>query len=263
LRIDLHNHTPLCNHANGTPQDYIKKAIEEKIDIFGFSDHAPIPNDFDKKYRMSLSQINEYETEILSLKKKYKDKIEILLGYEVDFFKNKNLIYDKILNSNVDYLIGSVHFLEGWGFDNPEFIGEYKNKSIDKIYEDYFEAISNLAMSGYFQIVGHLDLIKVFNYLPKKDIRLIAKKAIKMIKKYNLTVEINSAGFRKPTQEQYPSNSLLELILEYNIDICFGSDAHKVEQVGYRIDDTINLAKKMGFSKQVYFKNREKISLNL
>jgi len=263
LRIDLHNHTPLCNHATGTPIEFLQKAIEQKIDIFGFSDHAPIPNNFDSYYRMSLSQIKNYENEILNLKEQFNDKIEVLLGYEVDFFKDKNLIYEEILNANVDYLIGSVHFLDNWGFDNPKFLAEYKNKDIDKIYEDYFDAINHLAKSGYFQIVGHLDLIKVFNFLPKKDIRIIAKEAIKTIKKYNLVVEINSAGLRKPVKEQYPSNKLLELILEYNIDICFGSDAHSIEQIGFKSDGMIQLAKKIGFSKQIYFKNKEKVKVNL
>ena len=79
---------------------------------------------------------------------------------------------DEILNANVDYLIGSVHFLQNknemWGFDNPEFIGVYKSVDIDKIWEDYFDAIEAMAKTNYFQIVGHLDLIKVFKFLPKK-----------------------------------------------------------------------------------------------
>ena len=42
---------------------------------------------------------------------------------------------ERILNAKVDYLIGSVHFIDGWGFDNPEFIGKYENQNIDEISE--------------------------------------------------------------------------------------------------------------------------------
>jgi len=252
--IDLHNHTPLCNHATGEPREYIKEAIKKSIKIYGFSDHAPM--EFDKKYRMSFDQMEEYEKEILDLKKEFKEKIDIRLGYEVDFIKK--FLDKRVLEAKVDYLIGSIHFLDGWGFDNPEFIGEYKNKDIDKIWEDYFLAVEEMAKSGHFQIVGHLDLIKVFNYFPKKDIRIIAKNAIKAIKKANMTVEINSAGFRKDVKKQYPQEELLEMIYEYQIPITFGSDAHKIEDVGYKLEDIINLAKKIGFKEAATYHNKER-----
>jgi len=260
MKIDLHNHTILCNHASGTLEEYVSKAIGENIDIYGFSDHAPM--DFDQQYRMKLSQTKEYEQSVLDLKNKY-NNIQILLGYEVDYIHNQNLIQEYILNAKVDYLIGSVHFINKWGFDNPEFIGEYKHKDIDKIWQDYFEAIYYMAKSGYFQIVGHLDLIKIFKFLPKKDIRLIAKNAIKEIKKQNLVVEINGAGFEKPINEQYPSKELLELVYEEGIDITFGSDAHSPNQVGRNLNRCIKLAKEIGFCKQVYFVNKEKVTINL
>ena len=256
MRIDIHNHTTLCNHATGTTEEYIKRAIELKIDIFGFSEHAPM--NFDQHYRLKLEDKEFYENDVLSLKEKYKKDIKILLGYEVDYLKG-DYILDEVLNSKVDYLIGSVHFInDGWGFDNPEFIGQYKSKNIDTIWEDYFEAITDMAKSNKFDIVGHLDLIKVFKFLPQKDIKSIANKALKQIKKSNMTIEINSAGFRKPIGEQYPSKELLELCYELNIPITFSSDAHSVEQVGLNYEKVTEIAKKIGYSKCTYFEQREK-----
>lgn len=256
MRIDIHNHTTLCNHATGTTEEYIKRAIELKIDIFGFSEHAPM--NFDQHYRLKLEDKKFYENDVLSLREKYKQDIKILLGYEVDYLKG-DYILDEVLNSKVDYLIGSVHFInDGWGFDNPEFIGQYKSKNIDTIWEDYFEAITDMAKSNKFDIVGHLDLIKVFKFLPQKDIKSIANKALKQIKKANMTIEINSAGFRKPIGEQYPSKELLELCYELDIPITFSSDAHSVEQVGLNYEKVTEIAKKIGYSKCTYFEQREK-----
>lgn len=259
-RIDLHNHTALCNHATGTTEEYIKRAIELKIDVFGFSEHAPM--NFDEKYRLKLEDKEFYENDILSLKEKYKNNIEILLGYEVDYLKG-DYILPEVINSKVDYLIGSVHFLnqngDAWGFDNPEFIGQYKNKNIDTIWEDYFEAITNMAKSNMFNIVGHLDLIKVFKFLPKKDIKTITKDALKQIKKSNMVVEINSAGYRKPIAEQYPSKKLLELCYELDIPISFSSDAHSIDQVGLNYEKATSLAREVGYTKCTYFQQQEKI----
>jgi len=248
----------LCNHATGTSQEYIKMAIAKKIKYFGFSDHAPM--NFDPKYRMKFEQMVKYEESILALKKNYKSDLHILLGYEVDFLNG--YIDDRVLQSNVDYLIGSVHFIGKWGFDNPEFIGEYKHKNIDKIWEEYFEAIEALAKSRLFDIVGHIDLIKVFNFLPKKDVKVLAQNAIKAIKKADMVVEINAAGFRKPIKEAYPSNDIMELLSEYNVPITFGSDAHEPEQVGFKQQEIYSLAKEFGYEKCATFINKERIMVN-
>ena len=93
--------------------------------------------------------------------------------------------------------------------------------------------------------------------MPKKDIRLIAKNALVAIKKSNMAVEINSAGFRKPIGEQYPSCSLLEIVYEMGIPITFGSDAHRPNQVGLNTKEIEELVKKIGFSKCATFRNRD------
>lgn len=264
IRVDLHNHTSMCNHATGTMQEYVEKAIEEKIDVFGFSEHAPM--DFDPKYRMNISQKSFYENEVKNLKEQYKDKIEILLAYEVDFMQNSSLMLDEILNANVDYLIGSVHFIQEknkektdlWGFDNPEFIGKYKEKNIDDIWSDYFLAIEQMAKSKLFDVVGHFDLIKVFKYLPSKDVRIIAKNALEAIKKSNMVLEINAAGLRKPIAEAYPSKDLLEVAFELDIPITFSSDAHSIDQIGFKYDEITTYVKEIGYSKCTFFRNKDR-----
>lgn len=256
MRVDLHNHTTLCNHASGELEDYIKRAIELNIDVYGVSCHAPM--NFDPRYRMDISQKGAYEKSVLTLQEKYKKDIKILLGYEVDYLQGDYLL-DEILNAKVDYLIGSIHFInDGWGFDNPEFIGEYETKDIDEIWQNYFDVIENMAKLNKFDIVGHLDLIKVFKFLPKKDIKTIALNSLKAIKKSNMVLEINSAGFRKPIKEQYPSRPLLELAYELDIPITFGSDAHSVDQVGFEYNKVLDIAKEIGYTKCAIFNQRDK-----
>ena len=253
MRIDLHNHTTRCNHAKGSMESYILRAIELKIDVYGFSEHAPM--DFDSHYRLKFEEMNAYSSDVLHLKERYKDDIQILLGYEVDYLKNH--MDKRVLNAEVDYMIGSVHFLGEWGFDNPEFKDEYKHRDIDQIWQEYFNSIEAMAKTGYFDIVGHLDLIKVFKYMPRKDIRMIASSALKEIKKSNMVIELNSAGLRKPCQEIYPSPLLLEMAYELDIPITFSSDAHAIGQVGFKYDEVIGLAKNIGFNKAVTFEQRQ------
>ncbi|WP_096020640.1 histidinol-phosphatase [Campylobacter lanienae] len=252
--VDLHNHTPLCNHATGTPIDYARAAFNQGCKYYGFSDHAPM--NFDQKYRMSFKDMDDYKESIEMVKAEFKGKMEILFGYEVDYLPG--FIDERVMGAKVDYLIGSVHFLNGWGFDNPEFIGEYKNRDIDQIYIDYFNAIKDMARYGKFDIVGHIDLIKVFNYKPKKDIRIIASDALKEIKKSGMSIELNSAGLRKPVGEIYPGDEILEMMSQMGIDITLSSDAHCVEHVGLNMDKTIEKAKKFGYNEVAIYQNRDK-----
>ena len=253
-RIDLHNHTTRCNHAEGTVDEYIQKAIALGIDIYGFSEHAPM--DFDEGYRLSFYEMEAYVHDILAAKEKYKDDIEILLGYEVDWLPGH--MDERVLGADVDYLIGSVHFIDKWSFDNPEFIGGWKNRNIDEIWQAYFEATEAMAKSGYFDIAGHLDLIKVFKYLPKQDVCLLAKDSLTAIKKNGMVLELNAAGLRKPVGEVYPSRALLEEAYALDIPITFGSDAHSPEQVGFGYEEAVALAKAVGYDTAVTFKDRDR-----
>lgn len=273
MRIDIHNHTTLCNHAQGSTESFVQKAIELGIDVYGFSDHAPCKNGFDPRYRMDISQKELYENDVKYLQEKYKDDIKILLGYEVDFLKG-DFILEEVLNADVDYLIGSIHFIPEtdskyslfnhnfWGFDNPEFIDQYESKDIDKIYEEYFEAVKLMAQSGHFDIVGHFDLIKVFGFLPKKDIRCFVEDALKAIKKSDMVLEINPAGLRKPVKEQYPSRTILEMAYDLDIPITFGSDAHKLADIGFKYNEVTALAKDIGYTQAVLFEKRSKQFIN-
>lgn len=256
--IDLHNHTVLCNHAQGTIDEYILQAIKSGTKIFGFSEHAPM--DFDPKYRLSFEQMDIYEKNVLNAKKKYEKDIEILLGYEVDYLQGH--MDQRVLNAKVDYLIGSVHFIDKWGFDNPEFIGRYEDENIDDIWQKYFDTIEKMAQSKLFDIVGHLDLIKVFKFMPSKNILDIARKALIAIKDADMVLEINMAGYRKPIKEAYPSKELLEAAFALAIPISFSSDAHKPEQVSLFSQEILSLARSVGYKQCATFKNRQRRMIN-
>ncbi len=254
MRIDLHNHTTRCNHAVGTMDEYLLRAIELGIDIYGFSEHAPM--DFDPYYRLGFEEMELYRNEVLDAKERYKDSINILLGYEVDYLPGH--MDERVLDAKVDYLIGSVHFIDKWSFDNPEFIGGWQSKDIDEIWQAYFEATEAMANSGKFDIVGHLDLIKVFKFMPKQDTRLLAKNALLAIKQSNMVLEINTAGLRKPVGELYPSRALLEEAYALDIPITFSSDAHAVEHIGAGYEKARALAKEIGYTKVATFEGRDR-----
>lgn len=259
MKVDLHNHTTLCNHASGSLDNYIKTAIKNGVKYYGISDHAPM--DFEPEYRMSFEQMNKYEKDVKRAKQKYKKECEILLGYEVDYIKG--YMDERVLNADVDFLIGSVHFIDKWGFDNPEFIGKYEDKNIDEIWQKYFDAVEEMAKSKLFDIVGHFDLIKIFKFMPKKKILSLAKNALIAVKKADMVLELNSSGYRKPIGEAYPSLDILKEAYKLGIEITFGSDAHAPEQVSQNYEKIIDMAKNVGYTKCVIFKKRKKVFIDI
>ncbi len=258
MKIDIHNHTTRCNHATGTVTEYIERAIELGIEIYGFSEHAPM--DFDEGYRVSFEDMGDYERDVLDAREKYRGQIDIRLGYEVDWLPGH--MDERVLKANVDYLIGSVHFLDKWGFDNPEFIGEWENRDVLEVWEDYFEAIKEMADSGLFDIVGHIDLIKLFGHKPDTDIIPIVRPALEAIQRSGMALEINTAGLRKKANEIYPSQEILQEAYRLDIPITFGSDAHAISQVGAGLDEAYKLARSVGYTQCVTFQNRQTQMIN-
>jgi histidinol-phosphatase (PHP family) len=164
MKVDLHNHTVLCNHATGTVMEYVEAAIACQTKYFGFSDHAPMH--YDPAYRMGFDQMDLYESWVEEARERYADEITVLLGYEIDYLPG--YMDESVLTRPCDYLIGSVHFIDNWGFDNPEFIGRYEGVDIDDVYRRYFGLIEEMARSGRFDIAGHFDLLKVLNFFQLK-----------------------------------------------------------------------------------------------
>jgi len=254
MKVDLHNHTVLCNHAEGTMEAYVERALALGIDVFGFSDHAPMH--FDPHYRMGFDQTEAYRREVLQLRERYAGRIEVLFAYEVDYLPG--YMDERILEADVDYLIGSVHFIDQWGFDNPEFIGRYEHEDIDRIWKEYFALIEAMARSRRFDIVGHLDLIKVFKFLPNEPVTAIAEAALDAIGAADMAIELNVAGYRKPVAEAYPSRELLRMARERRIPITFGSDAHSPAQVGLYRQEIEALARSAGYRECATYSRRER-----
>jgi len=152
-----------------------------------------------------------------------------------------------------DYLIGSVHQIEDWIFDHPDHIDRYGEWDVDELYREYFRRVADAALSGEYQIIGHLDIIKVFGYRPKRKIADLAEPALQAIKRSGVAVEINTNGLYKPAEEIYPCPDLLERCFLYNIPVTLGSDAHRAADVGRDLDRAAGLARRTGYRKMVTF----------
>lgn len=145
----------------------------------------------------------------------------------------------------LDFVLGSVHFLERGDqmFDSvPDGAAQFEGRNIDEMYGDYFRRLRELIATGLIDSLAHLDLIKIHGHRPTADIGALVNETLELIRARNLTIELSTAGWRKPVNELYPSDSIIELAMEKGIPFTTASDAHSHVQLG---ENFANLAHKM------------------
>lgn len=255
-KVDYHTHTPLCGHAVGEPWQYVEQAINIGLEEMGFSDHAPLVTHEESRYTMKSDELPLYHGMIEEVQRRY-SRFTIKLGLEADYvpgFEEKTRV---LLSAYpYDYVIGSVHFIDAWAFDDPEEKIKWKDKDIDSVYRDYYKILRLSAESGLFDIMGHVDLVKKFGHRPNEDMTDEIQKTAKVFKKTGVTVEINTSGLRKPVQEIYPSLSALKIYQAMDVPITFSSDAHDPMDVGRDYDKAATLAREAGYQEYRVFKKR-------
>lgn len=253
----------MCGHAHGSLDEYILAAMAKGITEFGFSDHAPIPDHLREGITMAPHEIEEYISAVIAKKKEYSGRIDVKLGFEVDYPLFGTLEKRYLDDSRFDYIIGSVHFIDGWGFDNPDNAWRFGERDIDSIYTDYYRILESLASSGLCDIIGHFDLVKKFGHRPVSDMSKVVERIAKILSARGTVVEINTSGLLKPVAEIYPSDDIIEILFRENVPVTLGSDSHSPGDVCYGYPDAIEKLKRTGYRKVSGFSRRKRHELNL
>jgi len=185
--------------------------------------------------------------EIDRLRERYPD-LRIRAGIELDNDPVHSLTSRKWIENHwdkLDFVLGSVHFLHRADqmFDSvPDGAAQFEGRNIDAMYADYFRRLRELVATGLVDSLAHLDLIKIHGHRPTADIGGLANETLEFIHARNLAIELSTAGWRKPVNELYPSDSIIELAMEKGIPFTTASDAHSYVQLG---ENFANLAHKM------------------
>ena len=252
--VDMHTHPRAHGKIPGGNssmlQKYIKKAVDMGITELGFSDHDWV-----------LDQINWEKISELD----NSSNIKIKKGLEIEYIPGTEDRIEKILKSfPLDYCIGSVHSIGGWVFDHPDYKNKFNERKIDDIYSDYFQLLKNAVNSGYFDIIGHIDLIKIFGHRPDNlDIMELINPVLELICSNEIVLEINTNGLNKPIGEIYPSRQIIQRACEMGIYFTLGSDAHTPERVGENLKDAAEILIEFGYDEIITFENRQKKVIKL
>lgn len=249
--LDYHVHLEQGPYTSAWLEEFLQVARRRGLQEIGFTEHAYrfraaadiLDNDYGRRH--ATQEIEAYVELILRAKATHP---WIKLGLEMDYVPGKEEITRRFLSAYpFDFVLGSVHFLGTWGFDNPEYLEEWKRHQVDEVYRLYFQTLQEAARSGLFDVLAHPDVIKVFGHRPSVKMTSLYEKTVSTIAAAGLAIEVSSAGWRKPVGEQYPAEEFLELALAAGIPITTASDAHRPADVGRDLEKLVSLAKRVGY----------------
>jgi histidinol-phosphatase (PHP family) len=223
---------------------------------FGHEPTSPIMAEyFDFHARNSLE-------EYVNLAQAAKDQgLPVKIGLEVDYYRGQmDEVSALLAQYPFDVLIGSVHWLGTWQFDdidNEVQMHEWSVRDVDRCWADYAEALEELAASNSVDVLAHPDLIKVagfFSSNPAEHWDRMAGAAASA----DVSIECSSAGWVKPVGEQYPAEGFLDRLVAGGLTFTTASDAHRLERVGERAGDLADLLEARGVSELATYTNRQR-----
>ncbi|MCB2292647.1 PHP domain-containing protein [Clostridium algoriphilum] len=219
--LDLHTHTTYSD-GDHTPEKIILNSIENGVRVIGISDHH-------KAFFMEkpkLKPFEDYIDEINYLKKKYKDKIEVKAGIEINLNFNEvggesRIPYEKL--SKTDFVL--LERIDGLvTFEDPNRY-HVKLKDIGRIVEKINSRIG----------LAHTDLFKLSEiYSEGKGTEYGMDYVISILKKYNIFWELNTRAEHKYFDYiigNWDSPQVIKLfkkLREQNIEITASTDTHSI-----------------------------------
>ena len=252
---NLHTHTTLSDGID-SPEAMINHAIMQGFSEIGISDHAE--TDFLLSYEPSP---DKYINEVRALKEKYKGKIEVFLGIEMDYYSKGHLN-----PSDFDYVIGSVHFVKGEGgkmisYDSdPEksirFIKEDFGGDVYKYARAYYDNVADIVNRFDFDIVGHFDVLT--KYTEKYNCffdtgspvyQKMALEALYAVREKREFFEINTGAISRGWRtDPYPQRFLLNEMRRLDCKMVLSSDCHNGKYLSCHFDESKEILKAAGFN---------------
>lgn len=228
---NYHTHTRRCHHAVGRDETYVKEAIKKGIKVLGFADHGPFPYEgFKSGMRMTVDEAQGYFKSLRKLREKYKDVIDIKIGFEYEYFPEyMEWLKDFMKENEVDYIILGHHF-------SPSEQGGKHTENLTEKEEilQYRDFVVEAIKSRMFLYVAHPDLY-LANYKKfDETAKQVAEDICKAAKEYDVPLEYNLYGLRKSYDSgrmKYPYTDFWLVAKEYGCKVIQGIDAHNPKHI--------------------------------
>lgn len=258
IMVDYHIHTILSD-GKSTHEECLQYALKSGLQEIGFSDHVCLKF---PDWATRKAHFEKMKSILLDLKQRKNLPFSIKFGIEADYLRGQEMAIQKsIALFPVDYVIGSIHYIEDWNFDtHPK---DYKHVDIDQFYIDYFQLLDECSRSGLFDILGHIDIPKKFGYYPSFSLLPYYEKMAKVFAHSDIVYELNTSGLDRTCKAFYPDDDFIKACFSQNVPVTLGSDAHRANDIGKYFNQAIEKLKAIGYRKIAVFNQRKRNFIQL
>ena len=254
-----HIHTTFSD-GRCTVREMIQGALKAGVDEIGFSDHfvlvksMPTPD-----WSMDAARIPEYIETVREAASEFEGRIVLRCGLEADFVPETVDELAEVLRSYpFDYVIGGIHILDGFMVDEcAENWDRLTQPERDDMMLLYWDRIEQLAKSGLYDFVAHLDVYKKFGHIATIDLRPAIGRALDAIAKAGMAVEVNTAGWYWDVNEAYPSPAIIAECHKRGIPMLVNADAHNAGDIIRSFESGYRLLRDAGYTEKAVFAGRK------
>ncbi len=264
-RVSVHGgHSgQFCHHAKDSLDAVVQAYIAAGFAWAGITEHMP-PLDDSKRYydevdsgiaaTALLEQFRRYFAECRRLQQQYAGQIKLFTAFETETYTGSSAFVKQLIaETRPDYIVGSVHHVGDIGIDETPALyaaATQKAGGLEALYCQYFDAQYAMLQDLLPAVVGHFDLIRIFDHDYLNTLKLPAvwmriERNLAFVAKSGLILDFNLRGFDKAT-EQYPSMPVLKMALELGANIVPGDDSHGVSSVGRNYAKGVALLAELG-----------------
>lgn len=256
ILYDSHMHTPLCKHARGEPGDYAKVAETRNLRGIIITCHNPGPDDnWHPQVRMAMDQLETYVDMVEHAIQVWLGRVDVRLGLESDYMPGLEGWLEQLhRQADFHYILGSIHP------DAPYYKNVYDKGNDRAFQESYFENLALAAESGLFDALSHPDLIKnstAASWDAHRVIKVVEPR-LDRIADTGVAMELNTSGLHKRIKEMNPNPRMLAAMVERDIPVVLGSDAHVPERVAADFDRALDLLEDIGYESVSFFLGRQR-----
>ena len=255
-KADYHIHPGYSLDASGTVDQYCRRALELGIQEICFTTHYdsdPHRKEIDPFVQvdgeivpLSEESVGRYIDDVRSADEKYRPfGLTVRVGLEVDYAPHiEDKLRRELARFDLDYRLGAVHCLDHIAISASDEAERYfKTKSAEELLSEYYGVLRRAVQSGLFEVIAHLDIYKKYGlgFYGKEVLtghQGLVEPVLELMAEKDVGMEINTGVLRKGHVEFCPGLEIVRLALEKGVKIvAYGSDAHKVGQLGERIQE--------------------------
>jgi histidinol-phosphatase (PHP family) len=257
-----------CNHATDSLEAVVQRYIDLNFVWVGITEHSPPPRpelryrdeaDLELSPAELYSRFRDYMGECRRLQEKFQTQIRLFAAIEIETYAGYESFVPKLIaDLHPDYIVGSVHFVDGINFDYSA--AEYARArqasgSMANLYCRYFDLQFEMIERLQPAVVGHFDLIRLFDpdypqHLALPQVQERIWRNLTLIKKLGLILDLNLRALVKGAPEPYISRPILLQAKRLGIAVVPGDDSHGVASVGNEMTRGVALLQELGFATQ-------------